>query len=150
MSEANIKTEDLDLARAATGGDEKAWRRIYDDTNQQLYNFLCYQTGDTDAARDLLEFRGAILVLQRQKDLLDRAYGHDQQERGVAFRGGHDVDATDAAGLWLDGRGDGGAAVVVGVEVEDQTASPVGGEVETTSAPLAIPGGAGPIQPGQG
>jgi RNA polymerase sigma-70 factor (ECF subfamily) len=55
MSEANIKTEDLELARAATGGDEKAWRRIYDDTNQQLYNFLCYQTGDTDAACDLLQ-----------------------------------------------------------------------------------------------
>ena len=55
MSETNIKTEDLDLARAATGGDEKAWRRIYDETNQQLYNFLCYQTGDRDAAHDLLQ-----------------------------------------------------------------------------------------------
>ena len=55
MSETIIKTEDLDLARAATGGDEKAWRRIYDQTNQQLYNFLCYQTGDRDAARDLLQ-----------------------------------------------------------------------------------------------
>ena len=55
MSEINIQQDDLDLARAATGGDEIAWRRIYDETNQQLYNFLCYQTGDRDAARDLMQ-----------------------------------------------------------------------------------------------
>jgi RNA polymerase sigma-70 factor (ECF subfamily) len=55
MSEEHIKNEDLELARAATGGDEKAWRRIYDETNQQLYNFLCYQTGDRDVARDLMQ-----------------------------------------------------------------------------------------------
>ena len=50
MSEANIHQEDLELARAATGGDEQAWRLIYDRTSGQLYNFLCYQTGDRDAA----------------------------------------------------------------------------------------------------
>jgi RNA polymerase sigma-70 factor (ECF subfamily) len=55
MSEEIIKSEDLELARAATGGDEEAWRRIYDETNGQLFNFLCYQTGDRDAARDLLQ-----------------------------------------------------------------------------------------------
>jgi len=55
MSENNIHQDDLDLARAATGGDETAWRRIYDETNHQLYNFLCYQTGDRDAARDLMQ-----------------------------------------------------------------------------------------------
>jgi RNA polymerase sigma-70 factor (ECF subfamily) len=55
MSEEHIKNEDLELARAATGGDEKAWRHIYDQTNQQLYNFLCYQTGDRDVARDLMQ-----------------------------------------------------------------------------------------------
>ena len=55
MSENNIHQDDLDLARAATGGDETAWRRIYDETNPQLYNFLCYQTGDRDAARDLMQ-----------------------------------------------------------------------------------------------
>jgi RNA polymerase sigma factor (sigma-70 family) len=55
MSEENIHQDDLDLARAATGGDEKAWRSIYDQTNGQLYNFLCYQTGDRDAARDLMQ-----------------------------------------------------------------------------------------------
>lgn len=47
--------EDLELAQAAVHGDESAWRRIYDDTCQSLYNFLCYQTGDRDAARDLLQ-----------------------------------------------------------------------------------------------
>ena len=55
MSEENIRKEDLELARAAIGGDEKAWRRIYDETNQQLFNFLCYQTGDRDAASDLMQ-----------------------------------------------------------------------------------------------
>ena len=55
MSENNIHQDDLDLARAATGGDETAWRRIYDETNHQLYNFLCYQTGDREAARDLMQ-----------------------------------------------------------------------------------------------
>ncbi len=55
MSENYIHQDDLDLARAATGGDETAWRRIYDETNHQLYNFLCYQTGDRDAARDLMQ-----------------------------------------------------------------------------------------------
>ena len=55
MSEQNIHQDDLDLARAATAGDENAWRRIYDQTNGQLFNFLCYQTGDRDAARDLMQ-----------------------------------------------------------------------------------------------
>lgn len=47
--------DDLRLARAAAGGDENAWRRIYDETCQPLFNFLCYQTGDRDVARDLLQ-----------------------------------------------------------------------------------------------
>ena len=49
------RTEDLELAQTAFGGDERAWRRIYDATNQSLFNFLCYQTGDRDAACDLLQ-----------------------------------------------------------------------------------------------
>ncbi len=49
------RAEELELARAAVTGDEKAWRRIYDETNQPLFNFLCYQTGDRDTARDLLQ-----------------------------------------------------------------------------------------------
>jgi RNA polymerase sigma-70 factor (ECF subfamily) len=46
---------DLQLALAARAGDEAAWRRIYDQTHASLYNFLCYQTGDRDHARDLLQ-----------------------------------------------------------------------------------------------
>lgn len=46
---------DLELARAAAGGDELAWRRLYDATCQPLFNFLAYQTGDREAARDLLQ-----------------------------------------------------------------------------------------------
>lgn len=49
------RAEDLDLARRALEGDDQAWRRIYDETNGPLFNFLCYQTGDRDAARDLLQ-----------------------------------------------------------------------------------------------
>ncbi len=55
MIDEQIRKDDLELARAATDGDEKAWRTIYDETNHQLYNFLCYQTGDRDAARDLMQ-----------------------------------------------------------------------------------------------
>ncbi len=46
---------DLRLAQAAVSGDEGAWRSIYDQTHARLFNFLCYQTGDRDAARDLLQ-----------------------------------------------------------------------------------------------
>lgn len=42
------------IAEARRGG-ESAWRTLYDDTCQPLYNFLCYQTGDRDVARDLLQ-----------------------------------------------------------------------------------------------
>ncbi len=34
MSENYIHQDDLDLARAATGGDETAWRRIYDENTK--------------------------------------------------------------------------------------------------------------------
>ncbi len=51
----HLHHEDLELARAACSGDSTAWRRIYDDTCQPLFNFLCYQTGDRDAAKDLLQ-----------------------------------------------------------------------------------------------
>ena len=49
------RREDLQLARKANGGDPAAWREIYDQTCQPLFNFLCYQTGDRDAARDLMQ-----------------------------------------------------------------------------------------------
>lgn len=47
--------QDLDLTRRAAQGDERAWRAIYEDTCQQLFNFLCFQTGDRETARDLLQ-----------------------------------------------------------------------------------------------
>ena len=46
---------DLELARAAAAGDETAWRRLFDDTRLPLFNFLAYQTGDREAARDLVQ-----------------------------------------------------------------------------------------------
>ena len=46
---------DRQLAKDACAGDEDAWRRIYDLTQARLFNFLCYQTGDRDVARDLLQ-----------------------------------------------------------------------------------------------
>ncbi|MCP4571628.1 MAG: RNA polymerase sigma factor [bacterium] len=55
MNPDHHRHEDLELAHAAAAGDTMAWRRIYDDTCQPLFNFLCYQTGDRDAARDLLQ-----------------------------------------------------------------------------------------------
>jgi RNA polymerase sigma-70 factor, ECF subfamily len=47
--------QDADLARRARDGDEAAWREIYETTCQPLFNVLCYQTGDREAARDLLQ-----------------------------------------------------------------------------------------------
>lgn len=55
MGEPDLCRDDLDLARAAATGDEEAWRRLYDATCQPLFNFLVYQTGDREAARDLLQ-----------------------------------------------------------------------------------------------
>ena len=55
MGEPELHTDDLELARAAVSGDGSAWRRLYDATRQPLFNFLCYQTGDREAACDLLQ-----------------------------------------------------------------------------------------------
>lgn len=55
MNPEDVHLDDRELAHAAAGGDRMAWRRIYDDTCQPLFNFLCYQTGDRDTARDLLQ-----------------------------------------------------------------------------------------------
>lgn len=46
---------DREWARSAAGGDRQAWRAIYDQTCDPLFNFLCWQTGDRDTARDLLQ-----------------------------------------------------------------------------------------------
>jgi len=59
MCENVIPKQDLELdrqlAQDACAGDENAWHRIYDLTHARLFNFLCYQTGDRDVARDLLQ-----------------------------------------------------------------------------------------------
>jgi RNA polymerase sigma-70 factor (ECF subfamily) len=47
--------EDGELARRAAAGDERAWRAVYDATCQPLFNFLCWQLGDREAARDALQ-----------------------------------------------------------------------------------------------
>ena len=57
-------SDDRQLARAAGSGDEEAWRRIYEATCQPLFNFLCYQTGDRDAACDLLQ-ETYVVALQK-------------------------------------------------------------------------------------
>ena len=47
--------QEMALVSAARTGCDNAWRNIYDDTCQSLFNFLCYQAGDRDVARDLLQ-----------------------------------------------------------------------------------------------
>lgn len=46
---------DRQLARRAAAGDDSAWREIYESTCQRLFNLLCWQVGDREAARDLLQ-----------------------------------------------------------------------------------------------
>ena len=53
--ETSTHRQDVDLARRAHRGDESAWREIYEATCQPLFNTLCYQTGDREAAKDLLQ-----------------------------------------------------------------------------------------------
>ncbi len=58
------KQDDLKLAKRAASGDNGAWRQIYDETCQPLFNFLCYQCGNRDVARDLLQ-ETYIIALKR-------------------------------------------------------------------------------------
>jgi RNA polymerase sigma-70 factor, ECF subfamily len=55
VMETSEHRQELDLARRAHDGDETAWRQIYETTCQPLFNVLCYQTGDREAAKDLLQ-----------------------------------------------------------------------------------------------
>lgn len=48
-------SSDLELARSAAQGDEAAFRKIYEATCDRLFSLLCYQVGDRDEARDLLQ-----------------------------------------------------------------------------------------------
>jgi len=47
--------DEQELIAGARAGREDAWRALYDATCQPLFNFLCYQAGDRDVARDLLQ-----------------------------------------------------------------------------------------------
>ena len=51
---AKTNIDPRQVARAAAG-DQVAWRAIYDDSCPALFNFLCYQTGDREVAKDLLQ-----------------------------------------------------------------------------------------------
>ena len=46
---------DRDLTRRAQQGDDAAWRTLYNSTCDGLFAFLCYQIGDRDEARDILQ-----------------------------------------------------------------------------------------------
>ncbi len=51
----NDLQSDRDLAHRATRGDPAAWRAIYESTCDSLFSYLCWQVGDRDEARDLLQ-----------------------------------------------------------------------------------------------
>ncbi len=44
-----------DTIERARRGESAAWREIYDSTCDRLFAFLCYQIGDRDEARDILQ-----------------------------------------------------------------------------------------------
>ncbi len=46
---------DRTLARRAGTGEEESWRLIYERTCDRLFALLCFQTGDRETARDLLQ-----------------------------------------------------------------------------------------------
>lgn len=46
---------DRNLTERARRGEPAAWRAIYDTTCDRLFAFLCYQVGDRDEARDILQ-----------------------------------------------------------------------------------------------
>jgi RNA polymerase sigma-70 factor (ECF subfamily) len=46
---------DRNLTERARQGDQAAWRAIYESTCDRLFAFLCFQIGDRDEARDILQ-----------------------------------------------------------------------------------------------
>jgi RNA polymerase sigma-70 factor (ECF subfamily) len=75
---------DRDLAFQAAHGDEGAWREIYEQSCQTLFSILCYQVGDRDTAKDLLQ---ETFVTAMQK--LDSYRGEGSLEawlRSIAMR----------------------------------------------------------------
>jgi len=84
VNQARSEQQDLELARRAGEGDERAWREIYDRGCQPLFNFLCYQVGDRDAAMDILQDT-FITAMKR----IDRYRGDGPLQgwlRGIALR----------------------------------------------------------------
>jgi RNA polymerase sigma-70 factor (ECF subfamily) len=55
VNDESTHRRDWELAQRAAQGNERAWRDIYDESCQSLFNFLCYQVQDRDAALDLLQ-----------------------------------------------------------------------------------------------
>jgi len=51
----NDLESDRNLSERARQGDASAWRAIYEATCDRLFAFLCYQIGDRDEARDVLQ-----------------------------------------------------------------------------------------------
>jgi len=51
----NDLQSDRTLSQRARAGDAAAWRTIYDATCDRLFAFLCYQIGNRDEARDILQ-----------------------------------------------------------------------------------------------
>jgi RNA polymerase sigma-70 factor (ECF subfamily) len=46
---------DRNLTERARRGDEASWRAIYESTCDRLFAFLCFQIGDRDEAKDVLQ-----------------------------------------------------------------------------------------------
>ncbi len=46
---------DRELSERARNGDAAAWRTIYESTCDRLFAFLCWQVGDRDDAKDILQ-----------------------------------------------------------------------------------------------
>jgi RNA polymerase sigma-70 factor (ECF subfamily) len=46
---------DRSLTERARQGDQASWRAIYESTCDRLFAFLCFQIGDRDEARDILQ-----------------------------------------------------------------------------------------------
>jgi RNA polymerase sigma-70 factor (ECF subfamily) len=46
---------DRNLTERARQGDEGSWRAIYESTCDRLFAFLCFQIGDRDEAKDILQ-----------------------------------------------------------------------------------------------
>lgn len=49
------ETTDPQLADRARNGDQASWRAIYEATCDRLFALLCYQVGDREEARDILQ-----------------------------------------------------------------------------------------------